>query len=53
MHGRDDKPIAATAIVVAVVLAVGALIRVVGRYEPEHRALTSSNFATIVAMTGK
>ncbi len=54
MHGRDDKPIVATAIVVAVVFAIGALVRVVGiTYKPEHRAPAPSNFDTVVAMTGK
>jgi hypothetical protein len=30
MHCRDDKPVAATAVVVAVVLGVGVLVRLIG-----------------------
>jgi hypothetical protein len=39
MRYGDEKPKAATAIVVAVILGVGALVRVINTYEPNigHR----------------
>jgi hypothetical protein len=33
MRHRDEKPIAATALVVAVVLGIGTLVRVINTYE--------------------
>jgi hypothetical protein len=37
MHYRDDKPVAATSVVMAVVLGIGALVRLVNSaYEPNN-----------------
>jgi hypothetical protein len=54
MHYRDDKPMAATAIVVAVVLGIGGLVRIINStYEPNigHRPSTTS--APLWVMAGK
>jgi len=54
MHYPDEKPVAATAIVVAVVLGVGTLVRLISStYEPnlDHRYQGTS--ATLLAMAGK
>jgi hypothetical protein len=54
MHYRDEKPVAATAIVVAVLLSVGALVRVINStYEPNvgHRHPATS--APLWVMAGK
>lgn len=51
MHYRDEKPVAATAIVVAVVLGVSALVRLVnGSAEPNVRQPTPAVF---FVMAGK
>jgi hypothetical protein len=54
MHYRDDKPMAATAMVVAVVLGIGGLVRIINStYEPNigHRPPASS--APVWVMAGK
>jgi len=54
MHDRDEKPVAATAVVVAVVLGVAALVRLISStYEPNigHRHPATS--APLWEMAGK
>jgi hypothetical protein len=54
MHYRDDKPVAATAIVVAVVLGVGALVRVINStYEPDIGNRDPAISAPLWVMAGK
>jgi hypothetical protein len=51
MHYRDEKPVAATAIVVVVVLGVSALVRLLnGSYEP---TIGPRHPATSFVMAGK
>jgi hypothetical protein len=51
MHYRDEKPVAATAIVVMVTLGVSALVRLInGSYEP---SFDQRHRATSFVMAGK
>jgi hypothetical protein len=54
MHYRDDKPVAATAVVVAFVLGVAILVRVIGStYEPNIEARYPGTSASSWVMAGK
>jgi hypothetical protein len=54
MHYPDEKPVAATAIVVAVVLGVGTLVRLISStYEPNLDDRYQGTSATLLAMARK
>jgi hypothetical protein len=54
MHYPDEKPVAATAIVVGVVLGVGTLLRLISStYEPNLSHQRPAAFETLLAMVRK